>query len=122
MSAQAATHKPQRDEQRLTDTLLSVADELERTRALGLRVEQAVIALAVNSSVDVSVVAELQNFDAVLQQIAALRDFLAQLSAGCASSAVVDLTPALARVTLEDVKTRLAGAYANEMDEAWEIL
>jgi hypothetical protein len=103
--------------------LVAMADELERTRSLGLRVESAVCAAAATSAADVSVICELQQFDLILQRVAALRDFALALSRDCAPDAAVALASALARVTLEDVRERLAGAQDDGTPEdGWEFL
>ncbi len=62
------------------DVFASLSEELERARSLGLRVEGAICAIAIRSSIDASVVSELQQLDAVLQHIAALRDYAAELA------------------------------------------
>ncbi|MEZ5996978.1 MAG: hypothetical protein R3C25_14630 [Hyphomonadaceae bacterium] len=107
----------------VTHVLSSLAEELERTRTLGLRVEGAICAIAVRSAIDGSVVAELQQLDAVLQQIAALRDYAAQLAAQCDPGYEVDTAPALDRITLAELRTRLGGSEAFDgSDEGWEML
>lgn len=106
------------------EVLSLLADELERARTLGLRVEGAICAIAVRSSIDGAVVAELQQLDAVLQHIAALRDFVAETARLAQDGAEVATQSALARITLGDVRARLAGGIldANLSDDGWEIL
>lgn len=106
------------------DVFSLLADELERARTLGLRVEGAICAIAVRSSIDGAVVAELQQLDAVLQHIAALRDFAAETARHVQDGAEVATQSALARITLGDVRARLAGGFldANLSDDGWEIL
>ena len=103
------------------DVLVTLADELERARTLGLRVEGAICAIAVRAAIDGSVIAELQQLDAVLQHIAALRDFAGEVSRTCDSALLVDVTRALDRVTLAEVRTRLAGGGDDEDGERWEM-
>jgi len=107
---------------RLADAVALVSQELERIRVLGLRVEQTICAVAVRSAIDSAVVAELQHLDALIQHVAALRDFSEQVAVECSDDAVVDLEAALERVTLADVRRRLGGASADQTDERWEIL
>ncbi|MDZ4692286.1 hypothetical protein [Terricaulis sp.] len=102
--------------------LTTIGQELERVRVLGLRVEQTICAIAVRSSIDSALIAELQHLDAVIQHIAALRDFSEQLALQCDDAVEVDITPALQRVTLADVRGRLADENPNGGEEGWEIL
>lgn len=103
--------------------LLSLAEELEHARILGLRVETAICSIAVRTSIDSGIVSELQQLDAVLQRIAALRDFAAEVSRHCGEEHLVSTTSALARVTLGEVRARLAGGVnEDDPDEAWEML
>lgn len=107
----------------LGDVLLALAEELERARTLGLRIEGAMCSIAVRSSIDGAVVSELQQLDAVLQHIAALRDFAAELSKQCDRSAVAPIGSSLDRITLGDVRTRLSGGdYSDDPDDVWEML
>jgi|CXWL01.1.fsa_nt_gi hypothetical protein len=114
-------------DQRLTpvrEVFSALADELERARSLGLRVEGAICAIAVRSSIDGAVVSELQQLDAVLQHIAALRDFAAEIAKRYASAETIALASALERVTLGEVRARLAGSDFEdiESEEGWEVL
>ncbi len=105
------------------DVLSAIADELERVRTLGLRIEGAICAIAVRSSIDASLVGELQQLDAILQHVAALRDFTSELSRNVDSKNALVLGPALDRVTLGDVRARLGCGYVEENpDEVWEML
>ncbi|MEQ1617095.1 MAG: hypothetical protein ABL883_01975 [Terricaulis sp.] len=106
------------------DVFSLLADELERARTLGLRVEGAICAIAVRSSIDGAVVAELQQLDAVLQHIAALRDFAAEAARQAQVDQSIATQSALARITLGDVRSRLSGGFidANLSDDGWEIL
>ena len=110
----AAAEKEQDARTPARQVFLSLAEELEHARILGLRVETAICAIAVRTSIDSGIVSELQQLDAVLQRIAALRDFAEQR---------VPTASALARVTLGEVRARLAGgAVDDDPDEAWEML
>ena len=106
------------------DVFSSLAEELERARSLGLRVEGAICAIAVRSSIDNAVVCELQQLDAVLQHIAALRDFVAELARQGGTLGSAATASALDRVTLAEVRTRLGGRYLDgeNPDEVWEML
>lgn len=107
---------------RLADTLTAVSQELERIRVLGLRVEQTICAVAVRSAIDSAVVAELQHLDAVIQHVAALRDFAEQLAIECSDDVSVDLGQALDRVTLAQVRRRLAQDGEAQSEDGWEML
>lgn len=78
--------------------------------------------MAIQSKISGEIVAELQQLDLVLQQIAALRDFLAQVAAACDHSQIVDISAALERVTLAELRARLAGSPSLESEEGWEML
>lgn len=106
------------------DVFAALAEELERARSLGLRVEGAICAIAVRSSIDDAVVCELQQLDAVLQHVAALRDFAAELARQGEAIGVVAIASALDRVTLGEVRTRLGGRRldGDDPDEVWEML
>lgn len=105
------------------DVLLLLAEELERARCLGLRIEGAICAIAVRSAIDGALVSELQHLDAVLQHIAALRDYAAELSRCCDRDQGIDTGSALDRITLGDVRARLSGGhYGDEPDDVWEML
>lgn len=93
----------------LPDILLAVARELERVRSLGWRIEKAVCMLAVQAGVDDKIIGELQQLDAMQQQVAALHDFLLALSGAQLQPALLPVSAALERVTLSDVKERLSG-------------
>lgn len=107
---------------RVTDAVALLSQELERIRVLGLRVEQTICAIAVRSAIDGAVVAELQHLDALIQHIAALRDFSEQVAVECGDDARIDLEAALERVTLADVRRRLARENTDQTEERWEIL
>ncbi|MEQ1707876.1 MAG: hypothetical protein ABL864_06055 [Terricaulis sp.] len=106
------------------DVFSALAEELERARSLGLRVEGAICAIAVRSSIDGSVVSELQQLDAVLQHIAALRDFASELARQSVGVGEVATASALERVTLGEVRVRLGGRYldGDDPDDNWEML
>lgn len=104
------------------DVFVALAAELECVRALGLRVEGAICAIAVRSAIDGAVVAELQQLDAVLQHIAALRDFAGELSRQCDGAPKISLTAALDRITLAEVRARLSGEPEGDAEEQWEML
>jgi hypothetical protein len=104
------------------DIFLALAGELERARALGLRVESAICALAVRSAIDADVVSELQQFDVILQHIAALRDYATEIALRIDPSHNVAAASALDRITLDDVRTRLAGGDQSDgSQEIWEF-
>lgn len=106
----------------VADVLTTIGQELERIRVLGLRVEQTICAIAVRSSLDTALIAELQHLDAVLQHVAALRDFSEQVALQCDDQTPIDIADALDRVTLADVRARLAQRDQDANEEGWEIL
>jgi hypothetical protein len=106
----------------VTEVFTALADELERARTLGLRVEGAICAIAVRAAIDGSVIAELQQLDAVLQHIGALRDYAAEVARACDARVQIDTRSALDRVTLGDVRGRLAGEGLGDDDGLWEML
>lgn len=127
----APTHAGQRqapgeDGVAVSDLLLAVAAELDRTRSLGRRLERAVCAVAVQAQTDYEIVRELQQLDLLIQQIAALHDFLVGVVALSDVKVVMrpqDVAAALDRVTLSDLRSRLVGepgedpaAHANAME------
>jgi hypothetical protein len=93
----------------LSEVLVAVAAELELVRSLGWRIERAVCVLAVRAGAADEIIGELQNMDAMLQQIAALHDFLLTLSGTQGQPALLSVSAALQRLTLRDVKARLVG-------------
>lgn len=102
--------------------LIAMAEELEHARALGLRVEGAICAVAVKTTIDSGVVEGLQQLDSVLQRIAALRDYVIELAAQCDPTIEVETASALERVKLEEVRARLAGARGHHDGDGWEML
>jgi hypothetical protein len=123
LSALRATENtPEASAVSVADVLTTLGQELERIRVLGLRVEQTICAIAVRSSLDTALIAELQHLDAVLQHVAALRDFSEQVALQCDDRAPVDIAEALGRVTLADVRARLAQRDQDVNHEGWEIL
>jgi hypothetical protein len=106
----------------VTEVFTALADELERARTLGLRVEGAICAIAVRAAIDGSVIAELQQLDAVLQHIGALRDYAAEVARARDARVQIDTRSALDRVTLGDVRGRLAGEGLGDDDGLWEML
>lgn len=112
---------PEADLVSQADVFVALADELERARAMGLRVEGAICAIAVRAAIDSAVVAELQQLDAVLQHIAALRDFAGELGRQSGAGGKISLATALERITLADVRARLSGQNDTNPDEHWEM-
>ncbi|MBL8536673.1 MAG: hypothetical protein JNM59_04655 [Hyphomonadaceae bacterium] len=105
------------------DIFLMLAEELERARSLGLRIEGAICAIAVRSQIDGALVSELQHLDAVIQHIAALRDYAAELSRRSDRAQSVATASALERITLGEVRARLSGGhYDDNPDDVWEML
>lgn len=122
MAQPQVSHSPEAGATPVGDVFTALADELERARTLGLRVEGAICAIAVRAAIDSSVIAELQQLDAVLQHIAALRDFAGEIARGCGHLHSVDIAPALERVTLAEVRMRLASERDIGEGENWEML
>jgi hypothetical protein len=112
------------EETPISGVLLGIASELERVRQLGWRVERATCGLAVLPGAALETLRELQNLDAMLQQLAALRDFLVALSGVQGRLPLTEVTSALERITLSDLQARLAGQPndTSESDGAIEWL
>ncbi len=123
-SARSIVSAPEEAPTPVGDVFYALAEELERARVLGLRVEGAICAIAVRSALDGDVVGELQQLDAVLQHIAALRDYVAELARQGGELGAVGTASALDRITLAEVRTRLGGAFlsGDNPDEIWEML
>lgn len=117
-----AAEAPASDLRFVREVFSSVADELEYARVLSLRVERAICTIAVNAKLDSGVVAELQQLDAIIQQIAAVRDYTSTLSRDALPTQRIAIGNALGRLTLSEVRARLAGGRDNEDDSAWEML
>jgi hypothetical protein len=64
----------------------------------------------------------LQRFDATLQHVTALRDFMSKLSLATETAAEVRTQEALAGVTLAAVRDRLAGFLVEVGDGPWEAV
>lgn len=100
----------------------NLAGELERARSLGLRVEGAICAIAVRSALGSDAIHELQQLDAMLQHIAALRDFAAELARQPVANGDIVTTVALRLVTLGEVRMRLGGAcMEDDLGADWEM-
>jgi hypothetical protein len=99
----------------IRDLCRRLALELETLRQIGMRLEQC--ACAGEGGLDIARVRELQQFDILLQHLAALRDFLTKLPDFVSVDMVVDATAALNRVLLADLRQRLAGAPVVDRDD-----
>jgi len=90
----------------------SVADELDRMRALGLRIEASLCDLAGGVAEQGEWLEDLQQFDLLLQQMAALRDFLGALASAEGAQTPLDVTAAANQLLLHDLRSRLLGQSA----------
>lgn len=125
MSNAATLRREENDERPLSDLLMAVAAELERLRQSGWRIERAACSLALLPGASTDALRELQHLDAMLQQVAALRDFVVAISNVSGGIGGPELQAALDRITLHDVKQRLAGQThdaESENDDGWELL
>lgn len=86
-----------------------IAAELERVRALGFHVEGSICRLAGPIGLQAEFVEDLQQFDLMLQQIAALRDLMAGLARLPGAEALMEIGHVIDAVTLKDLKSRLMG-------------
>jgi len=100
-----------------SDVMTSLARELEQMRALGLQLEASICQLAVAAPQQSEWLSDVQQLDLLLQQMAALRDFLTALSATEGAEVKLDLAVALERITLHDVRARLSGVCTAEQKE-----
>lgn len=106
----------------LMDVFASLAQELEQARALSLRIEGAMCALAVEGHASATVIGDLQQFDAVIQRLGALRDFTSALSQSTPIEQRIVIGEALERITLASVRAELSGSQSDEGDGVWEML
>jgi hypothetical protein len=106
----------------LGHALDGLASELERSRVVGMRIEGVICSLAVREGLASDVIGELQSYDALLQHIAALRDFAHALAEVAGREHTIPCRHALDQITLADCRARLAG-FADDGDHsAWEML
>lgn len=124
MAAARALPPIESQDMAVADVFEALAVELQHARAVGLRVEEAICSLAAATNLDVCVVQELQRLDMVLQHLAALQDFAAELGVKAIDAGAVPVSGALSRVTLADVKARLGrqDPPGDGADESWEVL
>lgn len=101
----------------MSELLTNLAQELERMRALGMRVELSMCQMAVSASAEGEWMEDVQQLDLLLQQAAALRDFASTLARAQGADVKIDAEAALAQITLGDVRQRLAGETATESDD-----
>ena len=98
---------PPQDGLALRDVLGAAAIELETIRSLGLRVERTACALSILPAERIDAVEELQQIDIMLQKLAALRDFMSELSQSPGEIGSREIAAALDAVHLESVRSRL---------------
>lgn len=103
----------------VADVLAALARELEHARSVGTRVEAAFCAHAVRTELDAAVIRDMQQLDSLIQQLAALRDFVSTL-ASCASGSAA-IGSALERVPLGDVRARLSGGLGAAIEDEAEL-
>lgn len=108
----------------LSRVLTDIASELERARAIGMRVERAACVLALKFGADAELVHDLQQLDEMLQHVAAMRDLLEALSHLHAELPAGRVAAAIDRISLSAVRGRLRGegADAGEAEDGWELL
>lgn len=99
------------------EMLTTLADELDRMRALGLRIEGSLCALAGEVQSQGAWMEDLQQFDLLLQQLGALRDFLGTAAVAADAETRIDVTAALAQLTLHDLRERLRGGAVAADDD-----
>ncbi len=108
----------------LSRVLTDIAAELERARAIGMRVERAACLLALKFGADAELVHDLQQLDEMLQHVAAMRDLLEALSHMHAELPAHGVAAAIDRISLSAVRSRLRGedAESGEAEDGWELL
>lgn len=106
----------------LGHALDGIASELERVRVLGMRIEGVICSLALRDSLAPDAIGDLQSFDALLQYIAALRDFSRTLADAAGREHAIECQRALDQITLADCRARLAGFADDGEHSAWEML
>jgi hypothetical protein len=102
--------------------LAAFAVEIASARDLIGIVEGAVCRIADATPLAGDVVADLQQLDRALQQLAALQDFAAGLAAEADRSAGLPIGRHLQRIPLDDLRCRIAGEMAEACAPAgaWE--
>jgi hypothetical protein len=89
-----------------------VALEIELVRNMAARLELSLCVMTASGSIDEERVRDLQQIDLMQQHLAALRDFLGELSKLPNVRGPIELVSALDRVLIDDLKRRLEGADA----------
>lgn len=106
----------------MAEILDALARELEHARGVGMRIEAAFCAHAVRTTLDGSIIQDMQQLDGVIQHLAALRDFVSTLAREATGAAAIDA--ALERVFLGDVRARLGGGCGAQPEgeaEVWQL-
>ena len=85
--------------------------ELSAVRAMGLRLEDQLVALTARLGLEAERVRDLQEFDLLLQHIDALRSLMDALSVAHADADGIDLEAAAGCITLGEVRQRVLGAF-----------
>lgn len=100
----------------------AVAAEIANTRELVALVESAVCKIAEAAPMDSDVVADLQQLDRALQQLAALHGFAQEISADADRSAGLAIGPYLQAIPIHDLRSRIAGEMAeiSQHSGVWE--
>lgn len=102
--------------------MTTLAGELERMREIGTRIEISLCQLASSAADQGEWLDDVQQLDLLLQQLAALRDFVG--AAACAEGAAqasFAMGEALDQVLLHDLRARLSGEQA-EAQESGDLM
>ncbi len=109
---QAATRHSTDREEGIGEICRRVALEIELVRNMAARLELSLCAMTAGVGIDEERVRDLQQLDVMQQHLAALRDFLSELSMLPAARGPIELVSALDRVLIDDLRRRLEGAHA----------
>ncbi len=104
--------KPYDDHHDVGELVSRIATEIELLRLVSERLERSVCVRTEENLRDPAALSEIQQFDFLLQHLAALRDFLAELARVSNADWRINPTLALNNVALEALKRRLAGEFA----------
>jgi hypothetical protein len=117
---QTATARTAPATEAIGDICRRVAMEIELLRNMAARLELSLCVMTVTRELDDERVRDLQQLDFMHQHLAALRDFLNEISRQATAHDRVNPMAALDRVPLSELRGRLAGAGPPDKAEAAE--
>jgi hypothetical protein len=109
MSAAAVLRQEDAEHARVADVLLSLANEMERTRAIGVKLEQSISGVLAADAQPDDLLRDLQQLDLMVQSLEAMHAFATQLSAEGERLGFASIDAALKTVKLSALRQRLGG-------------